>query len=350
MTNNSSKNIQSSTKISETLRDIPRGSGNVSENCNAAPSIAPEAQKILNLIHAAPSVASMSADEARDYRKCKGNPFDYDNPVSVLREGITIPTTSGAIAARIYRPSNLGNKIAPALVYYHGGGFVLGTVDSYDNLVARLAEQANIVIISVEYRLAPEFPFPAPVEDTQQTFLWVVANARNLQIDPNKIAIGGDSAGANLATVTCMLNRDQGGPMPIFQLLIYPSTYANNMTPSRELYSEGLLLTKEVLRWYHSQYIPDDQANDPRFNILDAEDHSNLPPAFVLTAGFDPLRDEGHAYAEKLRRSGVAVRTSCYMDMFHAFLSMGSLPQAKVALAECASILSAVLTCENDDK
>ena len=156
-------------------------------------------------------------------------------------------------------------------LYYHGGGFVTGSVETYDRLVAQLAKQASIVVISVDYRLAPEYPFPTPVYDTQQSFLWLMRQAVDLQIDPHRMAIGGDSAGANLSAVTCMLSRDQSLPIPVLQLLIYPSTIGNNNTPSRDLYSEGLLLTKEILKWYHDHYISDAQANDPRFNILAAE-------------------------------------------------------------------------------
>jgi len=331
--------------IHSVFHDTYRDGDNVSPVGVAASSgVAPVGQEILNILHTGPSVATISPVKVRELRQTRGNPFDYQSVTDVSRKDILIPVSGNTIPARVYRPSSIAGKISPALVYYHGGGFVVGSVDTYDKLVAQLAGQAGMVVISVDYRLAPEYPFPTPVYDTQRSFLWLMDMASSLQIDPNRMAIGGDSAGANLSAVVCMLNRDQSLPMPIFQLLIYPSTIGNNSTSSREEYSEGLLLTKEVLKWYHGHYIPDDQANDPRFNVLEADDHSGLPPAFVLTAGYDPLRDEGEAYADKLRASGNAVRHSCYTDMFHAFLSFGSLPQAQTALAECAQVLSAVLS------
>jgi len=299
-----------------------------------------DAQKLLEYLEDGPCITGFLPHEVRKFRKKRGNPFDYPDRPNIIRKTLAIPTRSGYVEATSYTPSGPRQRNEPALVYYHGGGFVLGDVEAYDKLVVTLAAKANILIISVNYRLAPEYPFPAPLDDVQDSFIWIHDNADALNIDRKKLAIGGDSAGANMAASTCILNRDSGRPMPALQLLLYPSTAANNSTNSRNTFSDGPLLTSKILEWFHDLYIDRDIANDPRFNILGASDHSNLPPAFVLTCGFDPLRDEGEAFAAKLKAAGCAVRHSCYTDMFHAFLNFGTLPQAGSALDECAAVLN----------
>lgn len=310
----------------------------------AVTGVPADAAKILELIHSKPFCPNTEPKQVRAERKQAGNPFDFADAKTVARWNMVIPTTCGSVRARLYHPSEAPSAEAPALVYYHGGGFVLGSIQTHDNLTAQLAEKSGTVVVSVEYSLAPEFPFPQALNEAQECFNWLYENAEEMGIDRHRIAIGGDSAGANLAAVVCMLNRDQQKVMPALQLLVYPSTIGNNNTPSRREFSEGLLLTKEVLAWYHDHYIDRSEANDPRFNVLEADDHSNLPPAFVLTAGFDPLRDEGAAYADKLAQSNVVVRHTCYTDMFHGFLNFGTLRQAQAALMECAEVLSTSLS------
>ncbi len=298
------------------------------------------AKEVLNFIHSLPPVYELDLDIVRKYRL---NPFEYDITEDVTKHDLTIPCKNHELSARVYRPQNAKNELLPALIYFHGGGFVLGDIESYDKMLAQLCSQSQLVIISVAYRLAPETMFPGAVEDVQESTDWIAKNTDLLNINPKRIAIGGDSAGANLATVYCLLNKEICDFKPFFQLLIYPSIIGNDTSESRELYSENLLLTKKVTQWFHQQYITQEQENDPRFNVMKFDDFSHVPPAFILTGGFDPLRDEGQLYANKLNDNGVPVKHSCYTDMFHGFINFGKLQQAKDAVTECAMILKVVM-------
>jgi acetyl esterase len=285
----------------------------------------------------------MSAVDVRALRKAIENPFEHPDALSVSRQDIVIPAEGFELPARIYRPRFEKHIHLPALVYFHGGGFVLDDISSHDKLLSQISEKSGVVVVSVEYRLAPEARFPAPVEDAIFSYRWLFEHADQFLIDSARMAIGGDSAGANLAAVVCMINRDNADPVPVFQLLIYPCTIGNNSSESRKRFCNGPILTAQVLKWYHDQYISKEMENDPRFNILSANNHANLPEAFILTCGFDPLRDEGEAYANKLRENGVAVRHSCYIDMFHGFINFGALKQSRAAVKECATVLSEFL-------
>lgn len=306
----------------------------------ASTGIDDETKVVLNYIHSLPPAYNFEPEFVRKYRE---NPFEHDDVSTITKQNITIPCGDHELAARIYRPTSDQENQHPALICLHGGGFVLGTIESYDKLLTQLCMQSNLVIISVAYRLAPETVFPGAVEDTQIATDWIGKNALSLNLDPTRIAIGGDSAGANLATVYCQLNKHRNDFKPNFQLLIYPSIVGNASTPSRGEFSENLLLTKELLKWFHQHYISQEQENDSRFNVLQAADFKHLPPTFILTGGFDPLRDEGQMYADKLIENGVAVKHSCYSDMFHGFINFGVLQQAKDAVAECALILKIVM-------
>lgn len=308
--------------------------------CAANSGLDDNAKEVLNFIHSLPPVYELDLDIVRKHRL---NPYEHDIPDDVTKQNLTIPCKTHELAARIYRPQSAEQELLPALIYFHGGGFVLGDIESYDKMLAQLCQQSNIVIISVAYRLAPETMFPGAVEDTQESTDWIAEHADILKINVNRIAIGGDSAGANLATVYCFLNKERTDFKPYFQLLIYPSIIGNDTSESRQLFSENLLLTKKLLKWFHQQYISNKQANDPRFNVMKFTDFSNLPAAFIMTCGFDPLRDEGQLFATKLSESGVPVRHSCYTDMFHGFINFGKLQQAKNAIAECARILKGVM-------
>lgn len=297
------------------------------------------AKEVLSFIHSLPPVYELELETVRKHRS---NPYEHEIAEDVVKQNITIPSEKHELAARIYRPNNQ-SQVLPALIYFHGGGFVLGDIESYDKLLEQLCSQSQIVIISVEYRLAPETMFPGAVEDAQTSIDWIAKHSYNLKIDKDRIAVGGDSAGANLATGYCLINKERNDFTPYFQLLIYPSIIGNDTTKSRQLFSENLLLTKELLQWFHSNYISDEQDNDPRFNVLNFNSFSQLPPAFVLTCGFDPLRDEGQLYVNKLIENGVPVKHSCYTDMFHGFINFGKLQQAKNAVAECALMLKGVM-------
>jgi acetyl esterase len=316
----------------------------LNEACASSTGLDDKAKEVLNYIHSLPPAYEFEPEFVRKFRE---NPYEHEDVPHVIKQDITIPCENHELAARIYRPSTHQETLYPSLIYLHGGGFVLGGIESYDKLLSQLCVQSNVVIISVAYRLAPETVFPGAVEDTQQATDWIAKNAISLKLDATRIAIGGDSAGANLATVYCLLNKNRDDFKPNFQLLIYPSIVGNESTPSRKQFSKNLLLTKELLHWFHDHYISKAQENDPRFNILQSTDFLNLPPVFILTGGFDPLRDEGQWYADKLIKNGVTVKHSCYSDMFHGFINFGVLQQAKDAVTECAMELKSAMNLSN---
>ncbi|MET0236068.1 MAG: alpha/beta hydrolase [Kibdelosporangium sp.] len=233
----------------------------------------------------------------------------------------------GSIGARLYTPAGLAEG-SPLLVFYHGGGFVLGSIESHDNTCRFLAKHAGVRVLSVDYRLAPEHPFPAGVLDAVAAFEYAHANAHALGADPTAIAVGGDSAGGNLAAVTAYLTVQAGGPKPAFQLLFYPATDATVRTRSQELFAERFLLTQADMDWFMGHYATSEEdKRDPRYSPMLAADLSGLPPAYLATAGFDPLRDEGEAYAERLRAAGVPVVLSRQADLIHGyanFLAVGT--------------------------
>lgn len=302
--------------------------------------IADEAHSALAAIKKLPSLAGMNPADVREMRKLRGNPYDHLDIALVNREDILIPLKSESIQARIYRPMLADTTELPALVYFHGGGFVLGDIPAYDNLLASMCEQSGVAIVSVAYRLAPEVPFPGAVDDAIASYQWLRENAKDFKLVAEKLAIGGDSAGGNLAIASCMHFAQQQMPMPAFQLLIYPCTLGNNSSPSRKLFSDAHILSETTLNWFHNHYIDRSEDQDHRFCVFNAEYYSQLPPAYVLTAGFDPLRDEGLAFVEKLRQHGVSASHSCYTDMFHGFINFGVLHRSQVAIRECAKVLA----------
>lgn len=240
-------------------------------------------------------------------------------------------------AIRAYRPVGAGTL--PALVYFHGGGWTIGDVDTHDTLCRQLAAGAQCAVFSVDYRLGPEHPFPAAVEDCIAATRFVSEKARELNI--RGIAVGGDSAGGNLAAVVALHARDSGGPKLAFQLLVYPATDQRLGTASHERNARGYLLERESIDFFRRCYLPNAKDyGDWRASPLLARDHANVPPALVITAGYDPLLDEGKAYAERLRAAGVEVAYREYPDMVHGFLLMGGvLDTANAAVAECCTAL-----------
>ncbi len=239
------------------------------------------------------------------------------------------------LPVRIYTPEQTP---APVLIYLHGGGWVVGSPRSHDALCARFAAEAGRVVVSVDYRMAPEHPFPTPLDDVLTAWDWVCENACELGGDPEAIAIGGDSAGGNLAAAACLVLRDAGRALPCLQLLIYPLTDMHRETVSNELFSDGFLLNASDLVWYLEHYACTD-LDDPRGSPLLATDHRDLPPAIIVTAGFDPLRDEGEAYAERLQAAGVPVHRIDAADLVHGFANMGMLRGAEERVAEIVSAL-----------
>ncbi len=231
----------------------------------------------------------------------------------------TMAGPAGEIPLRIYMPA--GNKALPILLYFHGGGFVVGDLDTVDFRCRLLADWAGCVVVSVDYRLAPEHPYPAAVEDCFAATVWAAEQAAALGADADRIAVGGDSAGGNLAAVVALLAKEHGGPKLCFQYLVYPVTDATTETVSYHENGSGYGLTKDAMVWYWDNYAPDlARRSEPYASPLRAPDLSGLPPALVVTAEFDPLRDEGEAYAARLREAGVPVELRRYDGMVHGFL------------------------------
>jgi acetyl esterase len=262
-------------------------------------------------------------------------------------EDLTLTGPAGPVRARLTAPppSPGRNGPMPGLVYFHGGGFVCGSLYSHDHLCRALTRASGLAVISVDYRLAPEHPFPAALEDAEAATSWVAGNARELGLDPERIAVGGDSAGGNLAAVVARRFRDKGGPALAAQLLIYPATDADFDTPSYLENADGYFLTRSAMIWYWDQYVPDPSRRaDPDAAPLRAPSLAGLPPAVVMTAEYDPLRDEGEAYARRLADAGVPVRRLHYDGMIHGFLRRHHLlSRGKTALAEVGQALRATL-------
>jgi acetyl esterase len=265
---------------------------------------------------------------------------DLANPKNIpigKTESVEAPGPAGPILLRIYTPVAAGAGVIPAIVYFHGGGFVVGDLDTGDALCRMLANDSQCRVVSVDYRLAPEHKFPAAVEDCFAAAKWVEENATALGIDPNLLAVAGDSAGANLAAVVAQLAKSSNGVPHIgYQLLIYPATRIGAEAERQQM--QGYILDQRTLAWFHGHYLPEQyDRSDPRISPLEATDLKSLPPAYIMTAGFDPLREEGIAYAEKLRDAGVAVTHVDYPSMVHGFLSMPAfIPLASEAIGVAA--------------
>lgn len=237
------------------------------------------------------------------------------------------------VPIRIYTPHRL-QRPAPAFVYMHGGGFVLGDLDTHDGVCRHTAAEVGCVVIAIDYRLAPEHPFPAAVNDCLAAVDWVFRSAADLGIVPTRIAVGGDSAGGNLSAVVCQQRKAAGAPLPCLQLLTYPMTDAKPRARSHELFAEGYILTAEAIAWFLDSYLEHSQDyDDPRASPLLQGDLTGLPPAYVATAGFDPLRDEGQAYAQRLRAAGNQVTYVCHPGLIHGYVQMaGASPSSKRAV------------------
>ena len=257
-------------------------------------------------------------------------------------ESRTVPGPRGEIPVRVYTPE--GCAPFPVLVYFHGGGWVIGSLETHDGLCRHLANAAGAVVASVDYRLAPEHPFPASGEDAYAATRWVAANAAVIGGDAKRIAVGGDSAGGNLAAVVSLMARDRGGPPLVFQLLVYPVTDAPSAnTASYRENAEGYFLTAKSMHWFWTHYCGENpDLSDPYLCPLRAKDLKRLPPALVVTAEFDPLRDEGETYAARLREAGNQADLKRYPGMIHGFFGMGPLlTKAREATKEAASALRA---------
>jgi acetyl esterase len=253
-----------------------------------------------------------------------------------LVRDVAIAGAAGPLRARIYDVAD--GRHRPTLIYFHGGGFLYGSLETHHPLCCRLAIAGGLRVISAEYRLAPEHPYPAAIEDAVAIAREVMANAQQYGADADRVALGGDSAGACLATVATRLLRRAGGPDPKFQLLIYPVVQAGEETASRQRYAEGYFLTREVMDWFDGHYLPAGvDRTAERVSPLRAATPAGLAPAYIVTAGFDPLLDEGRRYAEILARDGVAVQYVEYPDQIHGFFNFTAFSGAAVAAIEAAA-------------
>ena len=273
----------------------------------------------------------------------------YAGPEIEVKEvhDIEVDGAAGPIKARHYVPPDTGTPgPQPLIVYYHGGGFVICDLDTHDAPCRLLCHYGGVHVLSIDYRLAPEFPFPAPVEDCQAALRWAFEHVTELGADPERIGVGGDSAGGNLSTGMTLLARKGENPMPRFQLLIYPVTDFANPHPSRHAFAEGFFLTQSEMDWFHEQYALNvsADANDPRLSPLLVDDLSGLPPAYICTAGFDPLRDEGEAYADRLRAAGNSVVLRRFPGLIHGFANMTAASRtSRDAMIEIAGSMRAML-------
>ena len=307
--------------------------------------IHPQLQGLLNQLASAdyPDQTKVTPPEAREITDDRAKRFygPYDEVASV--HDITIPASPFPITARVYKPEGRGPF--PILVYYHGGGWVLGSLDSHDRGVRGLTRAAGCVSISVEYRLAPEHPFPAAAEDCTMALKWIVKNASKFEGDPRRVAVGGDSAGGNLAAVVALEARD-GGPALSFQLLIYPVVDSDLTRKSYQEFADAPMLPGHRMKYFWDQYVPSvvDRKNW-RCAPLHAADHSGLPPALVIAAGIDPLVDEGKDYLKKLSASGVETNYKLFPQMTHAFFQApGLLDDARTASNEAGKHLRRVFS------
>jgi acetyl esterase len=307
-----------------------------------SPKLHPTVRLLLEFIQAegGPRLETLTPVEARKlvtetHKPVGGTP----EPVSSI-QNLRIPGPEGAIPIRVYMPDAPAPR--PALVYFHGGGWVVCDLDTHDVICSAIAHRAGAVVVSVDYRLAPEHKFPAAVTDCYAATAWVASNAQQLGIDPKRLSVGGDSAGGNLATVVSLKSRDESGPAIALQAMVYPVTDLSSFaTPSYGEFAEGYELTKKEMEWFRAHYLSSlDDAQNPHASPLLARDLSGLPPALIITAECDPLRDEGEAYAQRLQDAGVPVTLTRYAGMIHPFFSLsGVIPQAFDAIQQVAAAI-----------
>ncbi len=308
-------------------------------------AVKPEVQAFLDLLAqlAPPEPPEPRVSEVREQYRQLYAMVSGPEVAQVVEQ--TIPGSGGAIPVRVYTPDT-GSAPRPVLVWFHGGGFVIGDLDTTDNTARSLASRAGIVVVSVGYRLAPEHPFPAAVDDAFEATQWVFEHADGIGADRSRLAVGGHSAGANLAAVTTQLAKSMGRPPVALQVLCCPAVDASTEHPSMTDNAEGYFLTRNMMSWFLDTYLAGHKAavNNARVSPLLATDLSGLPPAIVVTAEHDPLRDEGDAYAAALQAAGVAVEHRCYQGEIHDFYTLeGILPEASDALAHLARSIEGAL-------
>ena len=303
-------------------------------------SLDPQAKRIIDATIALnlPPTEQMTPAQARESMLARTAGLGPVEDVARVADH-RVPVDGGEITVRAYTPVGAGPF--PALVFFHGGGWVIGDLETHDGICRSLANAAGAVVASVDYRLAPEHKYPAAAEDSYAATRWVAAEARRLNVDPRRIAVGGDSAGGNLAAVVSLMARDRGGPALAFQLLVYPVTEHAFATASYKENAEGYLLTRASMEWFWNHYLRSAaDGRQPYASPLLAASLERLPPALVMTAEFDPLRDEGEAYADRLRQAGVPVTVTRYKGLVHGFFRWINLvDQARASRDEAASAL-----------
>ena len=285
----------------------------------------------------APEMGTVSPAEQRAAMAAR--PLPPGAPVARV-DNRSVPGPAGDIPVRIYWPTE--QTPLPVLVWFHGGGWVLGTLDASDHTCRELANSAGCIVVSVDYRLAPENKFPACADDCEAAYYWAVENAASFGGDPRRVAVGGDSAGGNLAAVVSLRAKERGRQVPVFQVLVYPVTDSDFDRASYVENAEGYQLTRKSMRWFWDLYVngPDEMAH-PHAAVMRAADLSGMPPALVITAEFDPLRDEGEAFGERLREAQVPVTVTRYDGMIHGFYGMfWMVDKGKQAVAESADALA----------
>jgi acetyl esterase len=291
----------------------------------------PQMQAVLDRAAASglPPYHTVSAVEARRlYKETRGALSPPVPEVAAVRE-LAAPGPAGPIPLRQYRGLiTEADAPLPLLVYFHGGGWTIGDLDTHDIVCRTLANKARCAVISVDYRMGPEHKFPAAVDDCVAATRWLAQQAASLGVDPARIAVGGDSAGGNLATVVAITLRDAGGPTLVFQALAYPATDQRMDSASHTKFGEGYLLTRKNMLWFRDNYLAPADFDDWRASPIRAADLARLPPAHIITAGYDPLVDEGRAYSDRLVAAGVPVLYECFEGMAHGFVTMGGVVAA----------------------
>jgi acetyl esterase len=306
--------------------------------------IHPQVQTLLDAMAQAGgvSLAELGAADARTMFKALAAMEHCEEVARV--DDRSIPGAHGDIPLRVYTPHAAIGEAHGVLVWFHGGGWVIGDLDTADSTCRALANRAGCVVVSVDYRLAPEHPAPAALDDCLRALAWTVENFELLGVDASKVAVGGDSAGGNLAALVCQRVRDEFGPDIDFQLLVYPATDLTLSHPSIDENADGYFLTKAVMAWFVECYLGDGDPKDPNVSPLHADDLAGLPPALVITAEFDPLRDEGEAYAIRLSEAGVPVELVRYDGQIHGFVGMATmLDDGRHALDRASAALRAAL-------
>jgi acetyl esterase len=302
----------------------------------------PQAVKFLSQLAALklPPTEESTPAEARDWMRASIPGLGPPEAVASV-EDRSIPGPAGKISVRIYR-SAAANKPCPAVVFFHGGGWVVGDLDTHDGLCRALCNAARCVVMSVDYRLAPEHKYPAAAEDAYAATIWIREHAAVLDVDPRRVAVAGDSAGGNLAAATALMTRDRGQPPLAAQVLIYPIADGDFETPSYQEFADGYMLTRGAMKWFFRQYLSGEhEAQEPYVCPAQAANLRGLPPALVITAEYDPLRDEAEAYARRLQAAGVPSQLTRYDGMVHGFLRrLNMFDAARVALSEVSSFLS----------